>query len=171
CGSGAWVLDCATEFQKSFFVGVDISPIFPQSIKPYNATFVQADLLSGLPFESNSFDIVHLSNMGTCFTEEEWRDNVIPEVIRLTKPDGWFESQEFIFKKFDVGPCQTRILASVRSYMSELGINVDFVEQMKDFLTKNTETLADVQETVVRRSVGCGSKLGNAYTDFSMPAL
>ncbi|CAG8561623.1 11777_t:CDS:2, partial [Acaulospora colombiana] len=176
CGSGAWALDCATEFQKSTFVGVDISPMFPMTIKPYNTMFIQVNALEGLPFESNTFEIVHLGNMGFCFTEEQWTQIVnhfqqqIPEVIRVIKPDGWIEVCELSLRMQDTGPCMTQILAATRSYLDELKINIDFIERMKDWLTENVRTVTDVQEIIVSRSVG-GSKLGDIYAENSTPAM
>ncbi|RUS24898.1 hypothetical protein BC938DRAFT_472931 [Jimgerdemannia flammicorona] len=82
CGPGTWVLfdgidmvihgladafyalqDVATEYPEIEFVGLDVNSIFPETIKPPNATFIRANILSGLPFEDDTFDLVHMKQM------------------------------------------------------------------------------------------------------------
>lgn len=60
CGPGAWSMEIASEYPKSQVVGVDISPMFPNDIKPSNCTFHQLDLHQGLPFEDGTFDYVFM---------------------------------------------------------------------------------------------------------------
>ncbi|RCH82351.1 hypothetical protein CU097_000216, partial [Rhizopus azygosporus] len=49
CGSGSWVMDMATEYPSTQFIGIDQLPLFPHDIRPANVTFKQADVLTGLP--------------------------------------------------------------------------------------------------------------------------
>ena len=84
----------ATEYERTQFVGVDLIPIFPTEIKPHNLNFKQCDVLNGLPFNDNEFDLVCIQNSCTCFTEAEWKEIVIPEMVRVTKPNGWVEIME-----------------------------------------------------------------------------
>ncbi|CAG8487923.1 10254_t:CDS:2 [Diversispora eburnea] len=74
CGPGSWVIDMARTFPSAIFVGLDISPIFPsEKQKPPNASFLQLNLLDGLP------------SLSTALEESQWKD-VILELIRITKP-------------------------------------------------------------------------------------
>ncbi|RUP48256.1 hypothetical protein BC936DRAFT_144786, partial [Jimgerdemannia flammicorona] len=82
-----------SEFPNSSFVGVDISDMFPQAIKPPNTTFTVANVLDGLPFEDNSFDYVFQRLLVFAFTRSQWAI-AIRELIRVTKPGGWIELSE-----------------------------------------------------------------------------
>nr|CAG8597635.1 3696_t:CDS:2 [Entrophospora candida] len=87
----AWVLNMSIDYPKSTFVGIDISPIFPSEIKPKNLTFLTCNLLDGLPFHDENFDYIHVRFLMTAFTEDEWKDKVIPELMRVVKRNGWVE--------------------------------------------------------------------------------
>ena len=77
CGSGIWILELATENPKSRFVGIDLSPIFPDQIKPANTSFIQTNILHGLPFDDDEFDYVHIGHMSLALTEEQWQNIVV----------------------------------------------------------------------------------------------
>ena len=62
----------ASEYTQSSFVGLDIFHMFPSEIKPNNTDFILANARNKLPFESDSFDYIHLGDMGFCFTEYEF---------------------------------------------------------------------------------------------------
>ncbi|CAG8662217.1 13414_t:CDS:2, partial [Ambispora leptoticha] len=94
CGTGIWILDMAQQYPNSKFVGIDISPIQPTEGLPPNVKFIQYNVLDGLPYEDSSFDLVHQQFMVLAFTETQWEEKVIPELIRLTRPDGWIEILE-----------------------------------------------------------------------------
>ncbi|RUP48623.1 hypothetical protein BC936DRAFT_144282 [Jimgerdemannia flammicorona] len=93
CGPGTWVLDVATEYPEIEFVGLDVNSIFPETIKPPNATFIRANILSGLPFEDDTFDLVHMKQMNLAYQKEEW-PKVLDEIFRVTKPGGFAQLTE-----------------------------------------------------------------------------
>lgn len=60
CGSGRWILEMARDFPNSTFIGVDVSNVFPSPDKiPSNASFVEGNVLHGLPFADDTFDYVY----------------------------------------------------------------------------------------------------------------
>jgi ubiquinone/menaquinone biosynthesis C-methylase UbiE len=73
--------------------GVDLSPIFPSSIKPRNCFFKQCNILDGLPFPDNHFDFVYQRLLVAGLTPENW-SFVLKELRRVTKPGGWIELVE-----------------------------------------------------------------------------
>ena len=87
-------MEMATWYQRTEFVGVDMIPIYPTEIKPFNLNFTQCNVLEGLPFKDDEFDLVYIQNSSVCFSESQWREIVIPEMVRVTKPDGWVEFME-----------------------------------------------------------------------------
>ncbi|CAG8473924.1 1697_t:CDS:2 [Diversispora eburnea] len=91
CSTGSFLLDCALEFPKSEFVGIDISPIFPTQIKPPNVTFQIHDIRKPFLFEDESFDFIHLGFIRNYVNKESWKLVIIPEILRILKPGGWVE--------------------------------------------------------------------------------
>ncbi|RUP48253.1 S-adenosyl-L-methionine-dependent methyltransferase [Jimgerdemannia flammicorona] len=98
CGPGTWTL----------FVGVDISELFPMSIKPTNCTFHTADVNDGLPFADNSFDFVYMRYLITSLTAEEWVKAIL-ELIRVLKPGGYIELWENDVQAHSTGPLSTAL--------------------------------------------------------------
>jgi len=58
-GSGRWAVEVADEFPSATVIGLDLSPIEPQSTIPKNCEFVVGDLTDGLKFDEGSVDLVH----------------------------------------------------------------------------------------------------------------
>jgi ubiquinone/menaquinone biosynthesis C-methylase UbiE len=83
----------STDYPRSSFTGIDISPIYPGDIKPRNLAFYTANVLEGLPFADNTFDFVYMRFLMTAFTEDDWQ-KVVKELIRVCKPNGWVEFME-----------------------------------------------------------------------------
>nr|CAG8433961.1 14556_t:CDS:10 [Entrophospora candida]CAG8504477.1 13617_t:CDS:10 [Entrophospora candida] len=94
CSVGIWAADVGQEYPSASITGVDIVPDFPKD-HPSNVKFEKADVLKGLPFEDNSFDLVHQKFGAFAFTEQQFKDKVIDEYVRITKPGGWIELMEF----------------------------------------------------------------------------
>jgi ubiquinone/menaquinone biosynthesis C-methylase UbiE len=93
CGGGSWLFDMATNFRQPTFIGVDISPVIPQGIKPQNVEFVLANVLDGLPFQDDSFDYVHQRFLIAGIPSDKWQD-VVDEIVRVLKPGGYLEVLE-----------------------------------------------------------------------------
>lgn len=82
CGNGAWVLEMATEFPNSQFYGIDIVASYPTTVKPANTIFSQCDVLLGLPYPDEYFDYIHIRQVYTCFSEDDWE---VKTLISSTK--------------------------------------------------------------------------------------
>ena len=80
----------ATTYPNSSFIGVDILQTFPSEIKPANVKFVLGNVISGLDFESNSFDYVFVRHMKFAIPTKDW-PNVLNELLRVLKPNSWLE--------------------------------------------------------------------------------
>ncbi|KAG2234320.1 S-adenosyl-L-methionine-dependent methyltransferase [Thamnidium elegans] len=93
CGPGTWIMDVATEYPNSEFIGVDMCDIFPNNIRPANVTFQTGNVLEQLSFEDNTFDLINLRLFILAFRTDEW-DAVLKEVRRMLKPGGYLLSVE-----------------------------------------------------------------------------
>ncbi|RHZ81969.1 hypothetical protein Glove_115g26 [Diversispora epigaea] len=148
CGSGIWICELATEFPKSTFIGVDMVPVYPSEIKPNNAEFVKNNILKGLTFKDNEFDYVHSSKMGTVFKDEEWINKVIPELIRVTKPQGWIEFSDVDIRLIDAGPNSTRLVDGISQGMSNSGINTGSITLVKKWLQPRVTNITELNKLV-----------------------
>jgi SAM-dependent methyltransferase len=88
CGEGEWVVDNASRYKFSNFSGCDAS-YFQYNASDSNYLLLSANILDRLPFNKDAFDFVYLS-FGS-FTENEWQEKVVKELVRVCKPDGWIE--------------------------------------------------------------------------------
>ncbi|RIB12523.1 S-adenosyl-L-methionine-dependent methyltransferase, partial [Gigaspora rosea] len=104
CGTGCWVLDLSHDFPNSTFVGVDIqSSGFPSvNERSANTGFLEYNLLSGIPFPNETFDYVHMASMWTALTKQQYM-NVIHDLVRVTKNNGWIEIYEVNFNLKNLG--------------------------------------------------------------------
>lgn len=67
--------------------------IFPNNIRPANVTFQIGNILEGLSFEDNTFDMVNMNFFILAFKKEEWV-GVLKEIRRVLKPGGFLLSRE-----------------------------------------------------------------------------
>ncbi len=94
CGTGRWGMEISYVFPNARIVGVDMVPQL--SVNEYaipNYTFVQANLLEGLPFQSNMFDFVHQRLLVLGIPVDKW-PSAVHELRRVTAPAGWVELAE-----------------------------------------------------------------------------
>ena len=78
------------DYPESIFVGIDIVPLFPEDHPP-NLTFIKCNILNGLPFPDNTFDFVRQAYVIVYMNWQSWKEIVVKELIRVTKPGGYIE--------------------------------------------------------------------------------
>ncbi|CAB4409929.1 unnamed protein product [Rhizophagus irregularis] len=137
CGSSSmWLLQLSEDYPSAKFVGLDKISKFPKDFSQNNLQFTQGDILEGLPFEDDSFDFVHMRFVLMEFTEEQWEEKVIKELVRVCKPNGWIELLEIEETKL-VSPSSKRLLALFGEYLECKGISSSeniMTEGIFDFL-------------------------------------
>src|SRR4051812_15865912 len=101
--------------QTELFHGIDIAPLYPDAIKPFNASFSLQNALEGLKFPDNYFDFVYMRFLMFAFSTEQWETVVIPELIRVTKHGGYIEMMEWDVNIFGQGPIAKKFMDS-RNY-------------------------------------------------------
>jgi ubiquinone/menaquinone biosynthesis C-methylase UbiE len=73
------------------FYGIDIAAMYPSTIKPGNANFLQHDILKpSLPFDDESFDFIYMRQMMTSLTKGQLI-RFLTEITRVLKPNGHLE--------------------------------------------------------------------------------
>jgi ubiquinone/menaquinone biosynthesis C-methylase UbiE len=109
-----WLIDVGSEHPLSDFIGVDILSLIIRRLPP-NVEFIQADIKVRLPFPDMCFDYIHMRHMLFYFAGRDWKDIVIPELIRVLKPGGYLEISEADIEWFNVSPT-TQTLISAGTY-------------------------------------------------------
>ncbi|RHZ83193.1 hypothetical protein Glove_99g148 [Diversispora epigaea] len=121
CGSGIWITDIATEFNSSTFIGIDGDEARARiQIELPNAAYLHHDLLDELPFPDDTFDFVN-QRFFTMTTGDKWKKFILPEIIRVTKPDGYIELMEMNTWK-DMGPVTKRMTKAYNDYIQTRGV-------------------------------------------------
>jgi ubiquinone/menaquinone biosynthesis C-methylase UbiE len=87
CGPGTFLMDMASDYPKSTFVGVDIAAMVNVNFKLPNVSFVLGNVVEGLNFPDNSFDYIQLRVFVNALRNEEW-PIALKEIYRLLKPGG-----------------------------------------------------------------------------------
>ncbi|KAG0740013.1 hypothetical protein G6F57_010653 [Rhizopus arrhizus] len=99
CGPGTWIMDMATEYPNSEFIGIDMCDVFPNNIRPVNVTFKIVNILEGLPFEDDTFDMANLTLFILALKKDQWIP-LLKEIKRVIKPGGLFLSRELYGNEF-----------------------------------------------------------------------
>ncbi|KAG8910994.1 hypothetical protein FRC01_005993, partial [Tulasnella sp. 417] len=97
CGVGRWVIEAASEWTKTRFVGLDLMDLQPDlSEKQYEeirdrVQWVHSNFLQfRLPFADAQFDFIRMSFVALAVPESKWRF-LVKEIRRILKPSGVLE--------------------------------------------------------------------------------
>ncbi|CAG8743139.1 8977_t:CDS:2, partial [Dentiscutata erythropus] len=172
CGAGSWSFDMATTYPTSNVFGLDISPHQPTQIEPENFKYVKANVLEGIPFEDNIFDLVYQRFLSYAYTKDNW-EYVMNEIVRVLKPGGFLEACLFLkfnlnlfinilnnyinifFKKmmepsphlFDAGPVTQRLMGVQSTLMTQRGVDLDLYQNLEK-LPQNQGQLENIEKEV-----------------------
>lgn len=165
CGPGTWILEMASEFPFTEFHGIDIRTMFPTTIKPSNAKFIQHDFLqSNLPYEDNSFEFVRMRLMLVFITEQQFF-HLLSEVRRILKPDGYFEILDCEYQIHRPGVLCNKILNGQipQSLHKKLGT----IDPMPSHHVSTALTLhggfVNVHQRRIHIPIGWGGQLGEVH--------
>ncbi|RIA99737.1 S-adenosyl-L-methionine-dependent methyltransferase [Glomus cerebriforme] len=139
CGPGTWLLDLANKYERSYFYGLDINPVFPNEIKPGNLKFIKADMFDGLPFPDNEFDFVHQETMSFIIKADQW-NFIISEMIRVTKPGGYIELLESYSTTNGIGPILDKLHKAHLSSCIQRGVEMKIIPKLDTIIKFNQNT-------------------------------
>ncbi|KAI5855487.1 S-adenosyl-L-methionine-dependent methyltransferase [Tricharina praecox] len=86
-GTGVWAIQVAEEYPQAEVIGMDLSPIQREWVPP-NCRFEVDDAERDFTYQRNSFDLVHVRNLGQCI--DDW-ERLMSEIYQCTKPGGYIE--------------------------------------------------------------------------------
>ena len=123
CGTGRWPRERAEEFPQAVVTGLDIESHLPDIALPTNFGFVQANILTGLPFPDASFDFVHQRLLVGAIPAQQW-PMVLHELVRVTHTGGWVEVLESGSVYHNAGPATKQFQAWWQVGEHTLGFNL-----------------------------------------------
>ncbi|CAG8574767.1 1226_t:CDS:2 [Cetraspora pellucida] len=126
CGPATWTLEMAFDFQKCEFIGVDIIPMMPLTIKPQNTDFVEADILEGLPFPDDHFDFTFTRFFNAAFPANCWATHAIP--------GRYVEFMEWDLEACNQGPLCTRLMSALAQDLESHEIEINIPKKMGSLL-------------------------------------
>ncbi len=153
CGTGRWAVEMAAEFPDARVIGLDL--VLPENtsamlaslgVRSANVSFVEADLLQGVPFPDGMFDYVHFRFMYDELPAARWPD-ILRELVRVTRPGGWVECMEPGVAVYDPGPAYLLTNTWVADLCRQRGVDPDLGPQLKTLL--HNAGLVQVSECVI----------------------
>lgn len=155
----------ATDFPFTEFHGIDIRTMFPTTIKPPNAKFIQHNFLqNNLPYENNTFEFVRMRLMLTFLTGKQLL-HLLSEIHRILKPHGYFEILDCEYQIHRPGIlCETILNRQLpKSLHERLGI----METMPSHHVSTCLTLhggfVNVHQRRIHIPIGWGGQLGEVH--------
>lgn len=133
CGTGIWTIDMAQQFPQAHLLGVDLALSSLPALLPKTCLFCQADVLRGLPFADQQFDFCHQRLLVLAIPTARW-PQVVQELARVTRPQGWIELLEAGPVIQDAGPATQRLLSWLAETAQTRGIDLASVTRLGDLL-------------------------------------
>ena len=109
-------MNMASDYSASVFVGIDVVPVFPEDHPP-NSIFLKCNIMDGLPFPDNTFDFVRQGFVVISINWQAWKEKVVKELIRITKPGGYIEIMDVYREPINPGIISRKIDTSSKYLM------------------------------------------------------
>ncbi|KAI0260241.1 S-adenosyl-L-methionine-dependent methyltransferase [Gloeopeniophorella convolvens] len=145
-GTGMWAAEVATQYPDAEIVAVDLTS--PLTSLPPNVTFKTLDIMGPLPFERESFDVihsrlllVHLPNVA----------EQLPRIISLLKPGGWLLVEEYGLCDHGVECEAPAVQGAVRSLIQTMkikGQDPHLGITLRDYLM-NTGSFSEINDRTI----------------------
>ena len=121
CGPGSWCIDFSKKYPEKRVLGVDINRSIIElaqenaaTLSSENLHFQVIDRARALPFEDETFDLIHLQNGTSLFTLAQW-PGIMAEISRLLKPGGWLNLVDF-----EMGPASQPAVDRVLIFLGQI---------------------------------------------------
>ena len=121
CGPGSWCIDFSKKYPEKQVLGVDINHTIiglaqenAAPLRSKNLHFQVIDRTRILPFEDETFDLIHLQNGTSLFTLAQWPE-IMAEIARVLKPGGWLNLVDF-----EMGPASQPAVDRVLTFLGQI---------------------------------------------------
>ncbi|CAG8721550.1 24250_t:CDS:2, partial [Dentiscutata erythropus] len=154
CGTVTWLIDLALQYPNSKFFGVDqpyLLRVSTPTTIPSNVTVQYYDILSGLPFEDETFDFVYMRFMAGEIPEKQ-TERIINEFMRVLKVGGYLEIMDIDTEGRNEGPITQDLVSSATER------NPLMISKMKSLLYSNPRlTSLSLEEQYCPVGSWCGN--------------
>ncbi|HEU5383709.1 MAG TPA: class I SAM-dependent methyltransferase [Ktedonobacteraceae bacterium] len=147
-GTGIWPVEMTRLFPHAHIVGVDISAASLEYTSSSACTFCLVDVLKGLPFPDQQFDYVHQRLLVAAIPAAHWPE-VIHELVRVTRPDGWVELLEVGVMIEHAGPETARLLNWMTEMGKERGFDMHLLSRLGEMLVQEGLEAIECQDIPV----------------------
>lgn len=121
-GSGRWGWDVVRRSPRAQVIGLDL--MAPRAGWPDRYQPLLANVLDGLPFADDSFDLVHQRMMLFSIPARYWHA-AIHDLVRVARPGGWVELVEMPVGGFEnMGPNMSRIAGLALDVSAARGLDI-----------------------------------------------
>ncbi|MBX5451224.1 class I SAM-dependent methyltransferase [Thermogemmatispora sp.] len=160
CGTGLWAREVGQRFPACRVVGVDVEPPERLPTTPVNVQFLYSDVLKGLPFDDNSFDLVHQRLLISAIPARAW-PTVVRELVRVTRPGGWLQLTETGGYYHRPGPLSLRVSGLLDRAFERWGFDPYIAEHLPMYLQQAgaVEVEKYVYSVVLGEGGGQGGRL------------
>ncbi|KAJ1557187.1 hypothetical protein HK096_008645 [Nowakowskiella sp. JEL0078] len=125
CGPGSWSRDVASKYPLAEIYAVDMAKTLFDGVETLpNITFIVGNVLEGLPFPDNYFDVVYQRYLVLAIPKSKWLD-CLRELKRVTKPGGYIELVELDLELLRGGPLGSMFHNAVSKSMEIRGLDMD----------------------------------------------
>ncbi|KAI9310985.1 S-adenosyl-L-methionine-dependent methyltransferase [Dichotomocladium elegans] len=163
CGPGAWILDMATTYPDSTFVGTDIQGCFPMDLKPANCEFSVLDITNPGPFPDSYFGFIHQRLLTMGIVSSDW-EKVLSNHTQTLAPGGWIEYMEFASDFIsDAGPCAEIMDKVFQQWYKESDLCLHLTGQLEAMFSN--AGLVNIHTTEVICSMGQNDRLSRVFWD------
>jgi ubiquinone/menaquinone biosynthesis C-methylase UbiE len=154
-GTGRWAREMAVTFPRANVIGLDVntpavdaaSEAQGAELRPLNYAFVAGNVLEGLPFGDASFDYVHMRALIAAIPHDRW-PFVMSELLRVTGPGGWVESQEISLLQGG-GPAVDQLMAWLTETIARRNVVFSDGARVGEFLQATGLARVTVREVPV----------------------
>jgi SAM-dependent methyltransferase len=120
-GTGQWAFDVSERFPRALMIGLDLIASKPN--RPPRYRWVKGNLLQGLPFGDDRFDLVHQRLLLSGVPLASWQ-SVVAELARVARPGGWVELVEpMMFNVDRPGPETERLVSLAQELAGSRGLD------------------------------------------------
>ncbi|GLB40649.1 putative S-adenosyl-L-methionine-dependent methyltransferase [Lyophyllum shimeji] len=149
CGSGAWATQAARTYPDATVTAIDISEPPPRRL-PENVVFQKVNVAETLPFEPESFDLIHARFVFVHLPDWE---AILQRVITLLRSGGWLLIEDlnhvFLSDNDGIGPGIQKFQDVIREYNAHRNVD-SFVGSKLERTLRNTSQFSEVNVVEVK---------------------
>ncbi|KAI8970868.1 S-adenosyl-L-methionine-dependent methyltransferase [Pilobolus umbonatus] len=137
CGPATWTFEMAETYPSSNFTGLDVSFVFPETIRPANVNFSICNIAKVLPFEKESIDFYHQRLLMAGLNETDMKKS-LKSAYEVLKPGGYIELCEANTETLEnQGPVYKQYNSLVNSIFKKKGLITDMGDHIESFLEES----------------------------------